>query len=94
MIGPYIINYTVNNSVYLIHNTWKFKTTTYNHQRIKNDKVIYTKKQEDNNYILIINIMVIIDAHSDYALHVYREHLKGNKNVLKEEHLLFLGKNM
>ena len=34
--------------------------------------------------------MVIIDAHSDYALHVYREHLKGKKNVLKEQHLPFL----
>jgi membrane dipeptidase len=36
--------------------------------------------------------MVIVDAHSDYALHVYREHLKGSKNVLKEEHLPFLKK--
>ena len=36
--------------------------------------------------------MVIVDAHSDYALHVYREHLKGNKNVLKEQHLPFLRK--
>jgi membrane dipeptidase len=36
--------------------------------------------------------MVIIDAHSDYALHVYREHLKGNMNVLKEQHLPFLRK--
>ena len=36
--------------------------------------------------------MVIIDAHSDYALHVYREHLKGKENVLKEQHLPFLKK--
>lgn len=36
--------------------------------------------------------MVIVDAHSDYALHVYREHLKGSKNVLKEQHLPFLRK--
>lgn len=36
--------------------------------------------------------MVIVDAHSDYALHVYREHLKGKKNVLKEQHLPFLQK--
>jgi len=36
--------------------------------------------------------MVIIDAHSDYALHVYREHLRGNKNILKEDHLPFLKK--
>ena len=36
--------------------------------------------------------MVIVDAHSDYALHVYREHLKGNKDVLKEQHLPFLKK--
>lgn len=34
--------------------------------------------------------MVVVDAHSDYALHVYREHRKGNKNVLKEQHLPFL----
>jgi membrane dipeptidase len=34
--------------------------------------------------------MVIIDAHSDYALHVYREHIKGKKNVLREEHLPYL----
>ncbi|MHA2196930.1 MAG: dipeptidase [Promethearchaeota archaeon] len=34
--------------------------------------------------------MVIVDAHSDYALHVYREHLKGKKSVLKEQHLPFL----
>lgn len=36
--------------------------------------------------------MVIVDAHSDYALHVYREHIKGNKGVLKEQHLPFLRK--
>ncbi|MFX1280291.1 MAG: dipeptidase [Promethearchaeota archaeon] len=36
--------------------------------------------------------MVTIDAHSDFALNVYREHLKGNKNVLKEQHLPFLRK--
>jgi membrane dipeptidase len=36
--------------------------------------------------------MVIIDAHSDFALHVYREHLKGNINILKEQHLPFLSK--
>ena len=36
--------------------------------------------------------MVTIDAHSDYALNLYREHLKGNKNVLKEQHLPFLRK--
>ncbi|MFW9873938.1 MAG: dipeptidase [Candidatus Thorarchaeota archaeon] len=34
--------------------------------------------------------MVIIDAHSDYALYMYREHLKGKKNILKEQHLPFL----
>lgn len=34
--------------------------------------------------------MDIMDAHSDYALHVYREHLRGNMNVLKEQHLPFL----
>ncbi|MBY8983892.1 MAG: dipeptidase [Candidatus Lokiarchaeota archaeon] len=34
--------------------------------------------------------MVVIDAHSDYALHVYREHKKGNKDILKEQHLPFL----
>jgi len=36
--------------------------------------------------------MVVVDAHSDYALHIYREYLKGNKNVLKEQHLPFLRK--
>ncbi|MFX1427590.1 MAG: dipeptidase [Promethearchaeota archaeon] len=36
--------------------------------------------------------MVIIDAHSDYALYVYREHLKGSENVLIEQHLPFLRK--
>ena len=34
--------------------------------------------------------MMVVDAHSDYALHVYREHLKGQKNVLKEQHLPYL----
>ncbi len=34
--------------------------------------------------------MVVVDAHSDYALHVYREHLKEHKNVLKEQHLPYL----
>ncbi|MFX1375737.1 MAG: dipeptidase [Promethearchaeota archaeon] len=36
--------------------------------------------------------MIRVDAHSDYALYVYREHLKGSKNVLKEQHLPFLKK--
>ncbi|MFX1481206.1 MAG: dipeptidase [Promethearchaeota archaeon] len=34
--------------------------------------------------------MVIVDGHSDYALQIYREHLKGNKNVIKEQHLPLL----
>jgi membrane dipeptidase len=36
--------------------------------------------------------MVIVDAHSDYALHIYREHIKGIKDVLKVQHLPFLRK--
>ena len=36
--------------------------------------------------------MVVIDAHSDYALHVYREHKRGKKDILKEQHLPFLKK--
>lgn len=31
--------------------------------------------------------MVIIDAHSDYALKVYHEQLQGKKNILRELHL-------
>ncbi len=36
--------------------------------------------------------MVVVDAHSDYALHVYREHLKEHKNIFKEQHLPYLKK--
>ena len=36
--------------------------------------------------------MVVIDAHSDYALHVHREHIRGRVNVLKVQHLPFLRK--
>lgn len=36
--------------------------------------------------------MVVFDAHSDYALHVHREHIKGIKDVLKVQHLPFLRK--
>jgi len=33
---------------------------------------------------------ICIDAHSDYALYVYSEYMKGNKNILKERHLPLL----
>jgi membrane dipeptidase len=36
--------------------------------------------------------VVVVDAHSDYALHVYREHKKGKRDVIKEQHLPFLRK--
>ncbi|MHA2269434.1 MAG: dipeptidase [Promethearchaeota archaeon] len=36
--------------------------------------------------------MVVVDAHSDYALHVYRDHKRGKKDILKEQHLPFLRK--
>jgi membrane dipeptidase len=36
--------------------------------------------------------MVVIDAHSDYALHVHREHIRGKESILKEQHLPFLRK--
>ena len=36
--------------------------------------------------------MVVIDAHSDYALHVHREHIRGRDDILKEQHLPFLRK--
>ncbi|MHA2181956.1 MAG: dipeptidase [Promethearchaeota archaeon] len=36
--------------------------------------------------------MVVVDGHSDYALHVHREHIKGTNDVLKVQHLPFLRK--